>query len=108
MCQLSLLKKNIKKMLNDLFNSNKNHIFALLTKKKKNMKFKAIYRKDSSRSEVVGVFNTKEKAIEQLLKKGEGNYCLDSREERQESLEMRNFCMCGCGPSSMLIEEEND
>lgn len=69
------------------------------------MKFKAIYKRDSSHSEVVGTFKNKEGAIEALLRKGEGNYCLDNREERKESLEMRNFCMCGCGPASMSIEE---
>lgn len=69
------------------------------------MEFKAIYKRDSSHSEVVGTFKSKDKAIEALLKKGEGNYCLDNREERQESLELRNFCMCGCGPASMSIVE---
>jgi hypothetical protein len=69
------------------------------------MVYKAIYKRDSSNSEVIGTFKTKSYAIEALLKKGEGNYCLDNREERKESLEMRNFCMCGCGPASMTIEE---
>lgn len=78
----------------------------MLNKKKiKVMKFKAIYKRDSSHSEVVGTFKNKEGAIEALLRKGEGNYCLDNRDERKESLEMRNFCMCGCGPASMSIEE---
>ena len=77
-------------------------------KKKKIIKFKAIYKKDSSHSEVVGTFKSKDGAIEALLRRGEGNYCLDNREERKESLEMRNFCMCGCGPASMVIEEENE
>jgi hypothetical protein len=72
------------------------------------MVYKAIYKRDSSHSEVIGTFKTKNNAIEALLKKGDGNYCLDNREERKESLEMRNFCMCGCGPASMTIEEIGD
>lgn len=69
------------------------------------MKFKAIYKKDSNNETVVGIYDEKCKAIKSLLDKGDGNYCLDNREERQEALEMRGFCMCGCGPSSMRIEE---
>lgn len=69
------------------------------------MKFKAIYKKDSNNETVVGIYDEKSKAIKSLLDKGDGNYCLDSREERKEALEMRGFCMCGCGPSSMRIEE---
>lgn len=72
------------------------------------MVYKAIYKRDFSHSEVIGTFKTKSNAIDALLKKGEGNYCLDNREERKESLEMRNFCMCGCGPASMTIEEIGD
>ena len=37
------------------------------------MEFKAIYKRDSSHSEVVGTFKNKDKAIEALLKKGEGS-----------------------------------
>ena len=69
------------------------------------MKFKAIYKKDSQNEIVVGLFDTKKSAIHALLEKGDGNYCLDTREERKDALEMRGFCMCGCGPSSMRIDE---
>ena len=69
------------------------------------MEYKAIYNRDSTHSETIGVYKDIEKAIAALLKKGENNYCLDDREEREESLRMRHFCMCGCGPSSMEIEE---
>ncbi len=69
------------------------------------MKFKAIYKRDDSHSETIGTYSDIEKAIQALLKKGEGNYCLDCREEREEGLRMRHFCMCGCGPASMEIEE---
>lgn len=96
-------------MLTNLFFKKIKYIFALLIKKRKKvMVYKAIYKRDSERSEVVGTFKTKERAIEKLLEKGEGNYCLDNREERKEALEMRNFCMCGCGPASMYIEECNE
>ena len=70
------------------------------------MKFKAIYKESSnSRDEILGEFNEKKEAINALIKRGDNNYCLDNREDRIEALEMRNFCMCGCGPSSMCIEE---
>jgi hypothetical protein len=69
------------------------------------VKFKAIYNESNSKSEVVGVYNDIEKAIQALLKRGEMSYCLDGQDEREESLRMRGFCMCGCGPASMEIEE---
>lgn len=69
------------------------------------MRFKAIYKENSQEECIVGTYDTKETAIEALLNKGRHNYCLDSREERYDALEMRGFCMCGCGPSSMRIEE---
>ena len=69
------------------------------------MRFKAIYKTDSQNETVVGIYDKKEMAIMALLNKGEHNYCLDSREERYDALVMRGFCMCGCGPSSMKIEE---
>ena len=69
------------------------------------MKFKAIYKRDSNHSETIGIYKDVERAIQELLKKGEGNYCLDDRQEREDSLRMRHFCMCGCGPASMEIEE---
>jgi hypothetical protein len=84
------------------------YLCVVNNKIKKNMKYKAIYKSDSHHIETIGVFKTKDEAIKALLRKGDGNYCLDSREERQESLELRNFCMCGCGPSSMSIEEVCD
>ena len=71
-----------------------------------NMKFRAIYKESSSvQDEVLGEFKDKKSAINALIRRGDGNYCLDNKEDRIEALEMRNFCMCGCGPASMCIEE---
>ena len=70
------------------------------------MKYKAIYFHEGKDKDL-GTFKTHEDAINVLIKAGDNNYCLDSRDERIEALRLRNFCMCGCGPNSMKIEEIN-
>lgn len=69
------------------------------------MEFKAIYHYNNEESTELGVFDSKEKAINSLLKKGDGNYCLDDYKTREKALIERNFCMCGCGPACMEIIE---
>ncbi|MBR6517557.1 MAG: hypothetical protein IKT40_12060 [Bacilli bacterium] len=67
------------------------------------MKFKAVFWHNSEEKTELGVFDSKEKAIEKLLNKGGNDYCLDSYEVRKQALEERDFCMCGCGPRQMEI-----
>lgn len=69
------------------------------------MKFKAIYHYNTEENTELGVFDSKEDAIKSLLKKGDGNYCLDDHKTRETALNERNFCMCGCGPACMEIIE---
>jgi hypothetical protein len=68
-------------------------------------KYRAIYILSEGKEKKLGEFSDKEAAISTLIKEGSGNYCLDSREEREDALRLRNFCMCGCGPYAMKIEE---
>lgn len=71
-------------------------------------KFKAFFLKNMGDDKVlVSSSNDKNKVIEELLNFAETkvDYCLDSRSDRKEALELRNTCICGCGPSSLHIEE---
>lgn len=38
----------------------------------------------------------------------EASYCLDSKEVRTEALKTRHFCICGCGPSEIFIESDDE
>lgn len=69
------------------------------------MEFKGIYKSDGHHEEVVIVSKDRNAVVEALLRKADGNYCLDSMEERRNALSVRNFCMLGCGPGELLIEE---
>lgn len=68
------------------------------------MKYKAIFERNQER-EVLGTFNNKKTAIDKLIERGEDDYCLDKKEIRIAALEERGFCLCGCGPSLLMIEE---
>lgn len=72
------------------------------------MKIKAFFQKSMNEEKtLVAECKRKEEAIEALLNFAETkvDYCLDSRKDRKEALEMRNTCICGCGPASMYLEE---
>lgn len=69
------------------------------------MKYKSIFKTSNQKEVVIGVFKDRNKAIKACVDYKEVGYCLDTREERIKSLEMRNFCVCGCGPDELLIEE---
>lgn len=69
------------------------------------MKFKGIYKKDSSHEEVVVISDDRNHVVQELVKRVDGNYCLDTKEDRLNALSIRNFCMLGCGPGELIIEE---
>lgn len=69
------------------------------------MKFKGIYKKDSSHEEVVIISEDRNTVVQELVKRVDGNYCLDTKEDRLNALAIRNFCMLGCGPSELIIDE---
>ena len=70
-------------------------------------KYIAVYKSDSNNRKVLGEFSNREDAVKSLLEYGEENvsYCLYSYNMRKEALSLRNNCVCGCGPSSLVIEE---
>ena len=69
------------------------------------MRFKSMYLYPNESDVTIGVYNTKEEAVKACVEYRRGDYCLDNKEERMESLMLRNFCICGCGPAELLIEE---
>lgn len=77
---------------------------CIVIKKKKIMKYKAIYFREDS-EKILGTFSERDNAVDALINAGEHNYCLDNREERIAALQLRDFYMCGCGPNYMKIEE---
>ena len=64
-------------------------------------------RSTGSKIKEVGVFNTREEAVNELVEWAhhEIDYCLDKREDRIEALQFRNTYICGCGPSKLMITE---
>lgn len=73
------------------------------------MKYKAIFKENSnSKPIVLGLYSDKNHAIDVCLDKVHNDYCLDSRESRRQSLENFGFCICGCGPREISIEEVNE
>lgn len=74
------------------------------------VKFKAIYKESlEDNGTPIGEFDKRDTAVNALVDYAHRHvsYCLDSREDRLQALQLRNFCMCGCGPSELLIEEIN-
>lgn len=69
------------------------------------MKFKAMYKYPNETDVTIGVFEVRDKAIEACLDYRRGDYCLDDRESRKKCLELRNYCILGCGPGELSIEE---
>lgn len=69
------------------------------------MRYKSIFRTPGSEDYVIGTYNDRDKAIKACVDYQDGDYCLDSKEDRIKCLEMRNFCICGCGPKELAIEE---
>ena len=68
------------------------------------MKYKALFKKRDGNVVVIKVCDNREDAINACLDYND-NYCLDSRQERYESLKIRDFYVCGCGPDELSIEE---
>lgn len=72
------------------------------------MSYKAFIKKEiDSDKECLGTFKTRDLAVDALIRYGDRNisYCLDSKEDRINALELRNWYICGCGPCEMSIEE---
>ena len=72
------------------------------------MKFKAMYKYSNEKDVVIGVFDERDKAIDACLNYRSGDYCLDDRESRKHCLELRDFCILGCGPGELSIEEVDE
>lgn len=72
------------------------------------MKYRAIFRGECDEI-VLGDFNDRNDAINEALTsdKISRNYCLDDKQMRKKCLEDRGFCICGCGPDMLVIEEIN-
>lgn len=60
---------------------------------------------DGSSSCVVGVYDTRDEAVEHAINKCKDSYCLDNEEERRNALKFQDFYIVGCGPSKILIDE---
>lgn len=70
------------------------------------MKFKSIFKRPNESDKLIGVFDTREEAINACVDYDESrHYCLDNKEDRIECLRLRNYCICGCGPDELAIEE---
>lgn len=69
------------------------------------MNYKGIYKRDGGREEVVLISSNRDEVVKALVNRVDGNYCLDTKEDRLNALAVRNFCMLGCGPSELVIEE---
>ena len=70
-------------------------------------KFTPICKFNNEEKKVLKTHNTREAAVEELINYADKNvsYCLDTKEERMEALESRNWYVCGCGPAELFIEE---
>ena len=68
-------------------------------------KYKAIYVIDEKKRENVGVFDERQEAVDALMVKSRSNYCLEQEIERRSTLDLQDYCICGCGPSMLIIEE---
>lgn len=72
------------------------------------MEFKTFFKRDNHNEPTfVGRQNDRKKAVMELVNYAEKqiDYCLDSKEDRINSLMTRNWYVCGCGPSELIIEE---
>lgn len=70
------------------------------------MKYKSLYKYPNEKDVTIGIYETREEAIKKCVEyKHDGSYCLDSKEDRIRCLELRNYCILGCGPGELSIEE---
>ena len=69
------------------------------------MKFNAWYKYPNEKDVLIKTCSTREEAIKACVEYRSGDYCFDNREERIKCLELRNFCILGCGPGELSIEE---
>lgn len=69
-------------------------------------KFKSYFIKQpNAPKEYLGIFEEKKDAIDACINKASNDYCLDTEQDRRMALQTRNFCICGCGPRQIGIEE---
>ena len=67
-------------------------------------KFQSIYKQDGH-ERTIGVHNTRKEAINALINASDDDYCLDTKEERIQALEDRDWYTLGCGPNQIGIVE---
>lgn len=55
----------------------------------------------------VGAYPTRQEAVEEAISfcGREYGYCLDSDSDRRETLTRQDFCILGCGPRKVRIDE---
>mgnify|MGYP003413342218 CR=1 FL=1 len=69
------------------------------------MKYKAIYISDENNKKTLGTFDDRKDAVDKLINEASKNYCLDDERERRNTMEYQDYCILGCGPSMIMIEE---
>ena len=67
-------------------------------------KFKAIFKRSDGTLRTIKVTNTRDEAVDACVNYND-DYCLDSKKDRIDALEYRDFYVIGCGPTSLIIEE---
>lgn len=73
------------------------------------MKWKSMYKYPGKADVTIGVYKTREEAVEKCVAfKHDSSYCLDDKASRTKCLQLRNFCIIGCGPGELSIEEVED
>lgn len=70
------------------------------------MRYKSLYKYPNEADVTIGIYETREEAIRRCVEyKNDSSYCLDNKEDRIKCLELRNYCILGCGPGELSIEE---
>lgn len=68
-------------------------------------KFISFYHHDDGRKEKIGDYSNREDAVKACVNYNSHDTCLDSKQDRKEGLENRDFYIIGCGPRQLSIEE---
>ena len=69
------------------------------------MKYKAIFKSPGNSDFIIGTYKTRDEAVNACVDYRDHDYCLDSRAERLKCFEFRDYCICGCGPNELSVEE---